>query len=109
MRALRFLFRFFSIVALAAATIMAVLDATRSVAAKQLVLTSLSTSWARSFPDSLAAFRTSVEQISAFLWDPVATTILGLPGFLLFGLLALLLHVLGQRRAKRIGRLVIDS
>ena len=42
---IRFLFRFLATIALAVAVIMAVLDATRTVAAGEWVMTSLGTSW----------------------------------------------------------------
>lgn len=59
---LRFLFRLAAMVALAIAVIMAVLDATRTVAASHLVVTPLKTSWGAVSPDTLAATEAFVRE-----------------------------------------------
>ncbi len=107
---IRFLFRFAATLALAAAVVMAVLDATRTVAAKTVVLTPLMTSWQATWPEGPARARQFIEQrLSAVVWDPLAVTILSMPGFVVFGLLALLLYAIGRKPRRRIGRFVIDS
>ena len=101
---IRFFFRLLSALALSVAVIMAVVDATRSVAVDGLVLTPLATSWAAVSPDSFALARTTAEHhISAALWDPVALAILSLPGFVVFLLLSLLLYAIGHRPARHRG------
>ena len=50
---IRFIFRLLATLALAIAVIMAVLDATRSIAADALVLTPLGTSWYLVSPETL--------------------------------------------------------
>ena len=68
---IRFLFRFAATLALAAAVVMAVLDATRTVAAKTVVLTPLMTSWQATCPEGPARARQFIEQrLSAVVWDP---------------------------------------
>ncbi len=62
---IRFLFRLLSTVSLAIAVIMAVLDATRTVAASGLVLSSLRESWAATSPDTLAAHAAAQEAAKA--------------------------------------------
>jgi len=107
---IRFLFRLLATASLAIAVIMAVLDATRTVAAKTLVTTPLLASWEKTYPQQLAAFRTFLEQkIHAQAWDPVATTVLGLPGFVVFAVLAFLLYAIGRRPQRKIGRFVVDE
>jgi hypothetical protein len=107
---IRAFFRLLAMISLAVAVIMAVLDATRTVAAKTLVMTPLLTSWQAGWPDGLAAFQAFVEQkLAGFLWDPVATALLGLPGFLIFLVIAFLLYALGRKPERRIGRFVVDE
>ena len=102
---IRFLFRLLATFALAVATIMAVLDATRSIAADQLVLTLLTVSWSSVSPDTLDAFRLFVtEKGHPLLWDPVGVWILNQPGMFVFLAIAFLLYAIGRRRAEKIGR-----
>lgn len=107
---IRFLFRFFATIALAIAVIMAVLDATRSVATKTLAMTPLLRSWQGSWPDGAAAAQAFFEQkIHPWVWDPIVVTLLSLPGSLLFTALALLLYALGRRPVRRVGRFVVED
>lgn len=103
---IRFFFRFLSVLALAVAVIMAVLDATRSVAADALVLTPLASSWQAVSPETFLGTQNSIEQLGLpFLWNPVATTIIALPGFAVFLGLSLLFYSIGRRPERRPGRL----
>ncbi len=103
---IRFFFRFLAVVALAVAVILAVVDATRSIAASEVVLTPLGTSWSDVSPATLDGARAVTERyLFAALWDPVIVTILGLPGFVVFLVLALLFFTIGRRPARRFGRL----
>lgn len=101
---LRFLFRFLATISLAIAVVMAVLDATRSVAASALVMTPLGESWLSVSPDTMASTQKFTEEtLHPLLWHPVMTGILQMPGFAVFGALALLLYVIGHRPARRFG------
>jgi len=101
----RFLFRLAAMVALSISVIMAVLDATRTVAASALVTTPLKTNWLATSPDTLAAFEVFVrEKASPVLWDGAITHVLDLPGFAVFAAIALLLYAPGYRRQRRAGR-----
>jgi hypothetical protein len=107
---IRFFFRFLASAALAVAVIMAVLDATRTVATSTLVMTPLGESWAGVSPDTLAAAQTFVETgASPMLWDPVAVTILALPGFAVFAVVALLLYMIGHRPRRGAGRFAPET
>lgn len=107
---IRAFFRLLAMLALAIGVIMAVLDATRTVAAQTLVTTPLIESWQGTWPDGLAGLQAFVEgRLAGFLWDPVATTILGLPGFIVFGLLGWLLYALGRKPERRIGPFVVND
>lgn len=107
---LRFLFRFLATVSLAIAVIMAVLDATRTVAASALVMTPLGESWLSVSPDTMAAARKFTEtSLHPLLWNPVMACILQMPGFAVFGALALILYVIGHRPARHVGRFASEN
>lgn len=107
---IRFLFRLLASIALAIAVIMAVVDATRTVAASALVLTPLAESWASVFPDSLAAVQEFLaDRIHPAAWDPVMTSVLALPGFVVFAALAFILYAIGRRPRRRAGRFAVDA
>lgn len=103
---IRYLLRLLAMIALAVAVILAVVDATRSVAESQLVMTPLAQSWSELSPNSIAAFRAWVEaKLHPAVWDPVLAAVVALPGFAVFGLIALLLYALGRRPQRRPRRL----
>ncbi len=107
---IRFLFRFLSMIVLAIAVILAVLDATRSIAAGALVATPLWESWLAALPKSLEALQSTVERtFGQAAWEFVVLYVLTWPGFVVFGLLALLLYAVGRRRERRIGPFVAEA
>jgi hypothetical protein len=92
---LKALLRLLSMVLLAVAVIMAVLDATRSIAAGAVVLTPLRSSWMAFSPQSLTGFEALVrDNLPDLVWDPVM-----LPGFAIFAALWLPAALAGRRRA----------
>jgi hypothetical protein len=102
---IRFLFRFAAMIALAIAVIMAVLDATRTVAASHLVMTPLKTSWNAVSPDTLGAAESFVrEKVQPLLWDTAIDWIISQPGFAVFAALAFLLYLIGYKPARRVNR-----
>ena len=105
----RFLFRVAAMVALSVSVIMAVLDATRTVAAAHLVTTPLRTSWLAVAPDQLGAFESLVrDKVSPIAWDMGVAWVLGLPGFVVFAALAFLFYAMGYRRERRGGQLAAN-
>ena len=62
---IRFLFRLLATISLAVAVIMAVLDATRTVAAGSLVTTPLGTSWLAVSPATLESTQAAVRNLAA--------------------------------------------
>lgn len=106
---MRFLFRLLATISLGVAVIMAVLDATRTVAASQLVTTPLATSWAAVSPDSLSAAEQFVRlELHPMLWDSAIAPLLDLPGFVVFAILAFLLHAIGRKPARRGGSFIAE-
>ena len=102
---IRFLFRFAAMIALAIAVIMAVLDATRTVAASHLVMTPLKTSWNAVSPDTLGAAESFVrEKVQPLLWDTAIDWIISQPGFAVFAALAFLLYLIAYKPARRVNR-----
>lgn len=102
---IRLPFRLAAMIALSVSVIMAVLDATRTVAAQHLVTTPLMTSWLAVSPDTLGAFETFVrDKIHPLLWDTIVAGALNLPGFVVFAGLAFILYAIGHRPERRAGR-----
>lgn len=100
------LLRLLSMILLAVAVIMAVLDATRSIAAGDVVMTPLGASWAALSPQSLGSFeKLMISSLPLPVWDPVMLTLLGLPGFAVFAGLSLLVVLAGRRRIRRDSRI----
>ena len=106
----RFLFRLMATVSLAVAVVMAVLDATRTIAVSRLVLTPLGESWASVSPSTLEVAQSFVvEKMHPLVWNPVMTFILAQPGFVVFGVLAFLLYAIGHKPERRIGRFIAEG
>jgi hypothetical protein len=99
---IRFLFRFLATISLAVAVVMAVIDATRTVAANDWVMTPLGASWMAVSPDTLDKAQSALAAIHPALWDPIMLFVLKAPGFVVFAGLALLLYALGRRPARRL-------
>jgi len=82
------------------AMVAAVVDATKSLAGGgQLVATPMGEQWLSLSPTSLEAAKVAVEaNVAPVLWDPVITTILQAPAWIVFGLLGAALYWLGRKR-----------
>jgi hypothetical protein len=107
---LRFLFRMLGLFSLAVTVIMLVVDATRTIAAGAPVATPLIQSWQAVSPETLSALRALVEAgMHPALWEGIATYVLGLPGFAVFGVLALVFGLIGRRPERRIGRFAVEG
>ena len=102
---IRFFFRALATISLAVAVIMAVLNATRSIASDEVVTTPLSVSWQSVSPGTYAASEAAVSEILVpYAWDPVILTLLSAPGFAVFLGLALIFYLIGRRPERRAGR-----
>lgn len=106
---IRFIFRLLATLALAIAVIMSVIDATRSIASSEWVFTPLAEAWSDVSPETLqAAAKFTRDVMLPELWDPVAVTLLALPGFIVFLLLALLFYLIGRRPQRRLNRFAVN-
>lgn len=101
---IRFLFRLFGLLCLATAFLLLVYDGTKSIAASHLSLTSVRTLWELVNAASLAQMKPLIlPYAGGVLWDPVMLTILAAPAWSLFGVLGILLMLLGRRKKPLIG------
>ena len=80
---------------------MAVLDATRTIAAGEWVLTPLRKTWRETLPDLLSQIETGLKGSPApVLWDWLNLAVLDQPGWAVFAALAFLFHAVGWRKKK---------
>ncbi len=95
-------FRLASLVCLAIALIAGVLDLTRSIADKVLVMTPLQTDWLQYSPNSLSLLREAViTHVHPYLWSPVIETVLSAPTWAIFALFALIFAMAVRSRRRR--------
>lgn len=101
----RFLFRALATFCLAVAVILAVLDATRSVAMSSLMLTPLGESFSAAAPQALQALENAARDHAGPLGASALAWLLAQPGAAVFVIAAFLLYAAGHRRASRSDRL----
>lgn len=109
MFAIRFLFRLAAMLVLAAGVVMAVVDATRSIAADEVRLTSLQEAWAATAPGLLETAQASVNNTALPVAGEALAAGLALPAIAVLALLALLLYAIGRKRPPAVGRFVVES
>ena len=98
---MRFLCVLISFVMLCLGIVLAVLDATRSIAAGTWVFTPLGDTWRGALPDLFLTVETSLKASGVpILWDLFSLVILDPPGWVVFGVLAFLFHAIGWRRKR---------
>ena len=105
---IRFLFRFFGLICLAAAFILVVYDGTKSIAANKLYFTSVQALWQLINAASLQAFIRDTKPLitpyaGGMLWDPGVLGVLAAPSWSLLGVFGILFLLLGRRRKPLIG------
>lgn len=99
---MHFVLRSGAVIFLVIGTIFAILDGARSVGASAFVTKPLLDIWARAAPESLGDAEAYVTHyISAGVWSQVFVPVLEQPGWVVFGVLALLFYLAGYRREKR--------
>jgi hypothetical protein len=100
---IRFLFRFLGLLSLALGFIFLVYDGTKSIADQRWYITRVSDVWATVHETSLALVQPALERIAPVLWDPVASTVLNAPSWLVLVILGALLMLGGRKKKKLIG------
>lgn len=105
---MKFLLRLLGYLVLALAFIAAVVDASKSVAAGKLALTPLGQAWFDLHSGSLNFIQALIQRyVAPVIWDPVIVSVLLLPGWAVFGLIALLFLFAGRRR--RVSQAVVND
>jgi hypothetical protein len=101
---IRFLFRFFGILLLALAFIFVVYDGMKSIADHMFYATKISQFWTEINGHSLLLLRQSVEGYgTSAAWRWVVAPILDQPIALVFGLLSVILILMGRKKRPLIG------
>jgi hypothetical protein len=101
---IRFLLRFLGLWILAAAFVFFVYDGTKSIANQQWVYVKVGDVWADIHQNSLLLLQPAIERhVSVWLWDPVMLSILTAPTWLVLGILAIILILLGRKKKPLIG------
>ena len=94
-----FFLRMIGIWFLLATVIALVVDGTKSLAANELVVTSLGDNWLLLHEASLKLAKEAVEKhLHPLVWDPAITALLFWPSWALLGLIGLILVWLGRKR-----------
>ncbi len=102
---MRFLLRVISMLALVVAVISGVVDAIKSVAASQIVITPLGADWYSLSPDTLNLTQAVVQRnVHPFIWDPIIQWILLQPTWAVFLVLSLLFYLIAWKRPRAAGR-----
>ncbi|MCB1518862.1 MAG: hypothetical protein KDJ19_14765 [Hyphomicrobiaceae bacterium] len=103
---MRFVLRFVGTWLLGLALVLMVIDGTKSLAASDIVMTSLSQIWLLVHPQSLGAVDAFMaENGAAAIWQLLRETVLSWPAFAIMGGLGLLGAFAGRRPANRLQNL----
>ncbi len=100
---LRLLTRFIGLLLLAGGFIALIVDGTRSIAGGRLMVTTMRKGASELFPGFYQALQSNVENVSAFLWDPILATLMLAPVSVALGGVGALMILLSHRQASPIG------
>lgn len=98
LRMLRLITRFLGLLLLAGGFIALIVDGTRSIAGGQLLVTTLRRGLSETLPGFYQSLSTGIAEKSAFLWDPVTTSLLLLPVSVALGGLGALCIIYSHRQ-----------
>jgi hypothetical protein len=100
---IRFLLRFIGLCLLALAFIFFVYDGTKTIANQQVITMKVSDAWAIVDQNSLNLVQNWLKQKIAFAWDPYLQKIFDLPTWVVLGIVATILILLGRKKKPLIG------
>ncbi len=100
---IRFLLRFVGLCLLATAFVLFVYDGTKSIANQQVIYMKLGDAWAIVDQNSLNLVQDWLKQKATWAWDPYLQTFFDLPTWVVFGILAMILILLGRKKKPLIG------
>jgi hypothetical protein len=95
------IFRLTSFICLAIALVAGVLDLTRSIADRAVVMTPLAADWMRFSPDSLASVQDALTKVHPWLWSPGFETLASAPSWAVFAGLSLFFAAAVRTRKRR--------
>ncbi|MCI5077809.1 hypothetical protein [Oricola sp.] len=99
---IRFIFRALAFLAFAIAVMFVIIDATRSIGVSTMIFTPFVETMELAMPEALESLRAWLAASApAFVSDTVLATILALPTFVVFAVLAVLLYALGHKPAEK--------
>jgi hypothetical protein len=100
----RSLLRLIGVLFLAAGFILLIYDGAKSIADSRIAIYKLGQLWTDIDAASQQAWQAKVQDsLPGFFWDPVMTTVLDQPSWLVFGILGTVLILLGRKRKPLIG------
>ncbi len=100
---IRFLFRFVGLCLLATAFVLFVYDGTKSIAKHDLLYTRLGDVWAIVDQNSLNAVQDWLKLKLSWAWEPYLQRGFDLPAWIVVGIIATVLILLGRKRKPLIG------
>jgi hypothetical protein len=101
---IRALLRLIGVIVLAAGFILLMYDGAKSIADSRIYIYKLGQLWTDIHVASLQSAEAAVKaSLPAAVWDPVVTTVLDQPAWLIFGLIGVALILLGRKRKPLIG------
>jgi hypothetical protein len=101
---IRSFFRLIGVIFLAAGFILLMYDGAKSIADSRIYIYKLGQLWTDIHTSSMQAAQAKVQaSLPAQVWDPVITTVLEQPSWLVLGVIGTLFILLGRRRKPLIG------
>jgi hypothetical protein len=101
---IRALLRLLGVVVLAAGFILLMYDGAKSIADSRIYIYKLGQLWTDIHAASLQSAQAKVQgSLPAVVWDPIITTLLDQPSWLIFGIIGTVLVLLGRKRKPLIG------
>jgi hypothetical protein len=100
---IRLLFRFLGVLLLAAAFAALIIDGTKSIAANAVLYTPTADTAAQIFPEKFKLLQPTLVQLQPLLWDPVMTSILRLPIWIIIAVAGIICLLLGRKPRPKIG------
>jgi len=100
---IRFLFRFLGLCLLATAFVFLVYDGTKAIANQQVLYIKLADVWAMIDQNSLNMVQNWMKHRLAWAWDPYLQETFDLPTWVVLGIVATILILLGRKKKPLIG------
>jgi hypothetical protein len=100
---IRFLLRFIGLCLLALAFVFFVYDGTKTIANQQLITMKVSDAWAIVDQSSLKLVQDWLKLKLAWAWDPYVAKIFDLPTWVVLGIVATIMILLGRKKKPLIG------